>query len=267
MPVPGWLAAVKILFDRLDVPWEVWVPIAWEESSLNPNASNTVPPDDSWGLFALNRHGGQGHGRTPEALKNPVTNATIASGPIQNAVKKCGKNDIICIAINSGHPTETGTLPPGNPLPQRIARTHNYVKGKSFDDAVTGLLNGAELPPPDQGGGDIGSQIGGLIRGWGTDFVRGVGDAIKDKWNSAQEADKDIKIHFWSNVAGYTVGAGLVGFGAFSLVLKSPPARLAADVASNVGPAPVRIGGAVARVAQGRSSAGAGTVKIRAIRQ
>ncbi len=59
---------------------------AWYESRLNPTVSNTKHPDDSWGLFQLNRNGGLGKGYEPAALLDPVTNATILAGVLKRRI-------------------------------------------------------------------------------------------------------------------------------------------------------------------------------------
>jgi len=60
---------------------------AWYESHLNPTVSNTKPPDDSWGLFQLNRDGGIGKGHEPAALLDPVNNATILAAVLKKHIK------------------------------------------------------------------------------------------------------------------------------------------------------------------------------------
>lgn len=59
---------------------------AWYESQLNPTVSNTTRPDDSWGLFQLNRNGGIGKGYEPATLLDPVTNATILAAVLKKRI-------------------------------------------------------------------------------------------------------------------------------------------------------------------------------------
>lgn len=55
--------------------------VAWAETKGNPNAHNTTPPDDSWGLWQINLYGNLASRvhtlglKAPSDLLNPVTNA------------------------------------------------------------------------------------------------------------------------------------------------------------------------------------------------
>ena len=59
---------------------------AWYESRLDPTVSNTQRPDDSWGLFQLNRNGGIGKGYAPSMLLDPVANATILAAVLKKRI-------------------------------------------------------------------------------------------------------------------------------------------------------------------------------------
>lgn len=52
------------------------VAIAYAESSGNPNASNTVPPDNSYGLWQINVNAHPEY--DPQSLLDPQTNANAA---------------------------------------------------------------------------------------------------------------------------------------------------------------------------------------------
>lgn len=59
---------------------------AWYETRLNPSLSNTKKPDDSWGLFQLNRNGGIGKGHEPSTLLDPVENSKILAGVVKKKI-------------------------------------------------------------------------------------------------------------------------------------------------------------------------------------
>lgn len=59
---------------------------AWYESRLDPTVSNTQRPDDSWGLFQLNRNGGIGKGYEPSTLLDPVNNAGILAAVLKRRI-------------------------------------------------------------------------------------------------------------------------------------------------------------------------------------
>lgn len=61
-----------------DVQAEAAVANAIAESGLDPSLKSRGPGEDSWGLFQLNRNGGEGSGYTPEQLQDPETNIKIA---------------------------------------------------------------------------------------------------------------------------------------------------------------------------------------------
>lgn len=151
--LPSWVADVKAIFDRYGVPPEIWLPIAAAEApGLDPLAYNGKHPDDSYGLFQLNRKGGQGAGYSPEFLFDPVNNATIAVKYIAPAYHKY--KDLALVAINSGHP---GPVPTSDPRIRKIVGFQAAIKGKSFEDSVLALSQpgGPPIgnPPPDGGGG------------------------------------------------------------------------------------------------------------------
>ena len=65
---------------------EMAVVTAWYESRLNPTVSNTKSPDDSWGLFQLNRNGGLGRGTPAATLINPAENSRILAKEIKRRI-------------------------------------------------------------------------------------------------------------------------------------------------------------------------------------
>lgn len=118
--LPSWLDSVNSVFTKRGVPSAIWESIATAESGLNPAAINTKDPGGSYGLFQLNRGGGQGAGYSPSALLDPVTNAKIAAPAIVRAYQQGASmgytqtNLAIYTAMHSGHPL---TAPRGQLLP------------------------------------------------------------------------------------------------------------------------------------------------------
>lgn len=135
-PLPNWWDSVKAAMRAKGVPVEVWLPILLAESTGNPAAHNTGTPkvpEDSVGLFQLNRKGGQGAGYTVEQLMNPAINAEIASRFIAQGMQICqakGDGSIQCVAVNSGHP---GNVSPGDKRVVWIAQLADAVKQGSSD--------------------------------------------------------------------------------------------------------------------------------------
>src|SRR6266576_1682329 len=101
---PDWWDRVNRIMNDAGIPTRVWAAISYVESTFAPWAHNTRLPDDSVGLFQLNRNKGQGAGYDVRYLSDPINNAMIAAKYIGPAVKMCGPNNISCIAVNSGHP-------------------------------------------------------------------------------------------------------------------------------------------------------------------
>lgn len=109
--LPNWFDSVKAAMSGVPIP--VWLGILLAESGGNPEASNTTLPDDSHGLFQLNRRGGQGAGWSIEALHNPALNANIARPAIKRGYDAAYQAMVEIplsalpmadIAIDSGHP-------------------------------------------------------------------------------------------------------------------------------------------------------------------
>lgn len=72
-------------FSKTAMDTETMVDIMYAESSGNPNAHNSKPPDDSYGLWQINMIGSLGPARrkqfgitTNDALYDPATNAKAA---------------------------------------------------------------------------------------------------------------------------------------------------------------------------------------------
>jgi uncharacterized protein (TIGR02594 family) len=53
------------------------------ESGLDPRNRNTTPPEDSVGLFQLNRNGGEGAGHTVEELMDPDANIALVIAAVK----------------------------------------------------------------------------------------------------------------------------------------------------------------------------------------
>lgn len=75
---------VAHIFSAKGVPSWIWIPIMIAESGGMPSVISKGS-NHSVGLFQLNPVNGQGVGYTTSQLQNPITNATIASGPIATA--------------------------------------------------------------------------------------------------------------------------------------------------------------------------------------
>jgi hypothetical protein len=233
--VPSWWQGVM---DAMrGIPPAVWLAIGFEESSLDPRKSNTVPPDDSWGLFQLNRAGGQGQGHAPAELQNPVTNAQIGSRAIRSAIAICGANDIVCIARNSGHP---GYVAANDSRIQRIAATYRRIQNLDPVDAYAQLTGGqapSEEPAPteepapsviQQIGAAIGSSIGPAVGGG---IVTGAEEAIRGILAGAFKGGKDQLIASYSAPAVLGLGIITLSWGVTLAFLKSEPGQVAISVA------------------------------------
>lgn len=75
--------------DHYGIPRGLMLALAAYESGYNPRASNRVPPDDSWGLYQLNRNGGVGAGYDPSTLQEPRTNAVITAAALADEYQHC----------------------------------------------------------------------------------------------------------------------------------------------------------------------------------
>lgn len=243
--IPDWWDSVKRVMSNNGVPVEIWLPILWAESTGNPYAHNTRPPDDSVGLFQLNRRGGQGAGYTVDQLKNPVINAEIASRPIAQAMAVCARQgqagNIVCIAINSGHP---GPVPTSDPRVQTINRYASMIRGAGRDEtklqaltSATGGTGSGGTPPGGGGdggdGGDGGPPGGGSwtinlgLPEWlsmspgeiSAGFVRGAIRSLMGPFGSMLPADSEDDV-WWAFALGIG-GLALVGVGVIGLAVNS----------------------------------------------
>ncbi len=130
---PSWFTQVEAIFKSYNVPPQYWIPIAVQESGLNPNAIGHGA-DHSVGLFQLNPVAGQGVGYSHSQLLNPVENAKIAAPYIANAYHAgvaqglSGEPLLKYTAANSGH---VGDL-----------------SGSNFLNSYQSLLNGQPLQFP-----------------------------------------------------------------------------------------------------------------------
>jgi hypothetical protein len=248
--LPLWFMDVYRTFQA--VPFDIWGAIMWEESGFDPENSNTKLPDDSWGLFMLNRNGGQGKGYSPAYLKNPSNNAQIAY-PAIKAAYDAYPDDVAQIAIHSGHP---GLVDPSDPRVQRIVRTSNFIKAAGNPlSAAAQLLSGIHLP-------DIGSYLPTFPTGpaIGQGIVNAVSGSVKGWWKGVQTAGRDALIDQYAPATMLFVGINLVGFGLVMAAISSKPAQEAAGAAVALGPGPVKIAGAAVQTVGAGNTSGAQTI-------
>lgn len=166
--LPTWWEAVKDVMRP--IPVNVWFAIEWQESTGNAGATNTTPPDDSYGLFQLNRNGGQGVGWSVDQLYDPVFNASIAKGSIQaawitNTMGSGEPNDLIMgrIAADSGHP---GRVSLSDSRIVAIVANYNAIKNASTDEEKWLALahkpaanaSSPHIPSPGTGSGGTGGS-------------------------------------------------------------------------------------------------------------
>lgn len=224
--LPTWWDRVDQVMRNAGVPTRVWTAIAFPESSFVPWASNPNDPGGgSYGLFALNLSG-QGSGASKQALMDPVNNAMIAAPYIGAAVRKCGADNIECVAINSGHPVQTGVMPSDQTLVKNIARYYAAAAGKSAQEIYDAFTSGHGIPdqPPGNGGGITGSLGSQIAQG----FLSTIGNATR-AWIGA-----GVKIFILQHTDGImgTTGVLLIVFGIIIAAAKSPVGQAVASVAS-----------------------------------
>lgn len=262
MPTPAWWSRVKGVMDGRGIPVKVWLPILWAESSGNPNARNLGSPghpEDSVGLFALNRAGGQGTGMSVSYLQDPVNNASIAANSFAVANAICARqgnaNDLTCIALHSGHPTETGNLPPGNQLIANIRAAAQALGDPSSDDQAWSNVSHAQPGDPSQP-----VPPGTSTSTW-SDWLTQIGDAIKGEASGAGQAVSDAQEKtVWNVILGVS-GVALVWLGLAGLT--APAVKIAANVAAPIVPA--ARGAAIAADIIGGTSKALGTATVKTI--
>ena len=264
--LPLWVPRVAQIMAKAGVPWRVWVAIGWNESGFNPFAHNkgtAKNPEDSVGIFQLNRNGGQGSGHSVEELQDPITNATIAAKYIGPAVAHCGPENITCIAVNSGHP---GQVSEGDNRVQKIKSTYNFLGGFDFATGVGKLIEGSAQIPDAPSLPDLSNLDPVAI---GHDLVTGAGQAIRDWWHRLQEADREVKIKMYTPVIGWATGVTMLGMGLYGAVVKSAPGQITTSIAKMV-PNPYVSGAGSVVEQSGRlfgGSSGSRTIVIRGIQQ
>lgn len=256
MALPSWWDAVKRPFHNRGVPVDVWLPILFAESSGNPMAYNPGTPgrpEDSVGLFQLNRAGGQGAGYTREQLHNPALNAEIASRYIAEGYQRCramGDGSIACVAVNSGHP---GNVPRDDRRILWIVQLWNDIRGGSSeaDRWQRGVARVGEGPTEGGGGGggigDLlpdfpsGAEIGqGLVDAAWESTMRGIAAAFKIN------DPRDLGWSLAFATAGFVcVGAGLLGIAMGNKTVRTAVTTAAAIVPQTRAAAAVA-GGAIA---------------------
>lgn len=253
MALPPWWNDVKraMAAQRVDVKY--WLPILLAESGGNPRAHNRGTrqnPEDSVGLFQLNRRGGQGAGYTVEQLMNPALNAEIAARYIRDGMNRCGRTadgTIQCVAVNSGHP---GPVPRDDRRIVWIAQLAEAINPSETDAEAWARgyarhhqgPSGGNPGPVDPGDPDPGGDwLPGIPSG--EDIAEGaigaIGDAVKRMLRVEEGIDVAWSLGF-AAAGFFMVGAGLLG-----LALKSGAVEKAANVTAVVAPAPqVKVGAA-----------------------
>lgn len=243
--LPQWVPQIFSMFQG--VPFHIWGAIMYEESGFNPRAKNLKLPDESYGLLMLNRNGGQGRGHSPEALLDPINNVLIGMPPIRAAYAKYG-DDVASVARFSGHPSENGSVPPGDPRIQRIVRTSGFIKAAGSPmEALGKLLAGVQLP-------DVGSYVPspGNI---GAGIVTGIGDA----WNSFVEnwrsSTRDLLIDKYGPMTLGIAGVGSLIVGVILMAAQSPPGQAIGDALVVAGPPQAKAAGVAIKAAGGPTAA------------
>lgn len=187
MTLPSWWQQAKSVLAPVPIP--LWAAIIWAESGGNPTASNVKPPDDSHGLFQLNRNGGQGAGYTVEQLENPLFNLGVGRMAVARAYLEVNggehplsQNEVEQIAIRSGHP---GPVPATDPRIQRIVSLWTAAASVQAqgDEAMVQAMGGVtEGQTPAQAaagaaaaagnpvGAAVADAIGGVVAGIGTNL-------------------------------------------------------------------------------------------------
>lgn len=250
--------------DEHGVPVKVWAPIAYQESTFNPDASNTVPPDDSWGLFAENRRGGQGAGHPGSWLQDPVNNAMLAAPWFQHAMSVCGPDDIVCIALHSGHPSQTGSAP-GSALPGRILGSYNAIKTETDDASIyTSLMAGHTSGGGSSSGGSstgLGSFFDGLAQGLfpglfgpSSGAVTGGNPVTPPTYSGSAFAEQSAPLIFG------ILGLGSLIWGIMAAAITSPPGQAAVAAGKASGNAQLQVAAAGAQAVGGAPAAAGRTV-------
>jgi hypothetical protein len=266
MALPSWWDTVKAPFRNRGVPVDIWLPILFAESSGNPNAHNRGTPsvpEDSIGLFQLNRKGGQGAGYSVEQLMNPALNAEIASRYIAEGYQRCqarGDGSVACVAVNSGHP---GNVPRDDRRILWIVQLWEAVKtgGNETDKwarAVAKVGAGPTEPGPGGGGDEVpGGGIGDLLPDFpsGQEIGQGLVTAVWEstmRGISAAFKIQDPRDIGWS-VAFGVAGMVLVSVGLIGVAIGSGAPEKAAGVVLATVPAPQAKAGAAAVLAGSRA--------------
>lgn len=240
--LPDWWDRVDKIFAQKGVPTRVWTAISYAESSFVPWAANTRDPNGgSYGLFALNL-GGQGKGYQVNYLKDPINNAMIASGPIANAVKRCGPDNISCIAVWSGHPVENGQIPAGNPLVSTITRLWQYAKNLDGQEIYDSFTSGHGIPTDP---GYVPTP---------SDPASGIKETFNSIIHSITSVGATAAINMLAPTVMGFVGINLIAVGIILAALKSPPGKVVINTASAM-PGTAGTVGRVTSVVSGQSTA------------
>lgn len=242
--LPAWWDRVDGIMRAAGVSTRVWTAIAFPESGFVPWAANTADPNGgSYGLFALNL-GGQGHGYSVAYLKDPINNAQISAPHLAAAVRKCGADDIQCIALWSGHPVETGTVALPNALITNIKRYFGAGKDLTGPQIYDKFTSGQGIPAVDPGSGEGGESGGtwwdGLVAWYQSiQWVPGGIPLDPTVPDGGVGQAQDLS----TNIMMLLLGIFLIIVGVIIAAAKSPVGQAAASFA----PAPVQIGSRVAR--------------------
>lgn len=255
MVLPSWWSDVKQRMSAQGVGVDIWLPILWKESSGNPNAHNrgtATLPEDSVGLFQLNRRGGQGVGYTVQQLMDPRINAEIAARYIAPAIEKCSKardGTISCVTTNSGHP---GLVPYSDPRVLEIVRYQAAIRGASTDEQKWRALQAlAPGPSPDPQPG--GPPWQGLFPDLGINWDDAIAGALRGFWGPFAPLFPDARDVWWATAFGFLGVASLL-IGANALA----NGRIA-DALTIAGPGPTKVAGvALSATTQGAQKAAGG---------
>lgn len=248
--LPTWIPTVNSVMAAAGVPWQVWVPICAAESTFNANAHNTGTPghpEDSVGLFQLNRNGGQGAGHSVAELKDPKLNAQIAASYLGPAVQKCGADNIGCIAVNSGHP---GPVSQTDPRILTIKTYHMAIASATSLPSAIGTLLTSVIP-----------NIGGLLPDVPSiDVGAGITSGITGLWAGLFVGGRDVVIDRLAPWVMGATGISCLAWGILIASLKSDAGGAVTSAGESVPWKPVQIAAAGSRVIRGEPGKAVGSV-------
>lgn len=226
-PPPSWWNRVDAIMKGAGVPTRVWAAVAYAESGFQEWKRNTADPHGgSYGLFQLNA-GGQGRGLSIPYMLDPINNAQISAPHLAYAVKRCGPDNMTCIALNSGHPVETGVMPNDSTSARFVALQaglYQKTSGLTEGIAIYDRLTDGQGVPADPGTG------GGLAGDIGAGIVSAVGGAIGSLFSAWDQAMIDTK----GPPVMAIVGVMMISWGITIAALKTPPGKVAVAAGKTV---------------------------------